>query len=95
LFEVDAVQAKIITLEPGECVPPHHHSGATDHMFTIEGTLTVEFHNARETREFVAGQHCTVRPGIVHSTINRGKTTCRFLLVHTGKYDFHPEKAPA
>jgi quercetin dioxygenase-like cupin family protein len=88
LYESDALRASILTLAPGQGVPPHHHSDVTDHMFIIGGTLTVEFHELKETRTFEAGRNCMIRPGVVHSTLNQAETTCRFLLVQPGRFDF-------
>jgi quercetin dioxygenase-like cupin family protein len=87
LFEAEGAQASLLTLAPGQYVPLHRHSEATDYVFVVDGVLTVEFHGS-ETRSFGPGQRCTIRPGVAHATVNRGAQTCRFLLVQMGRYDF-------
>lgn len=96
LFEAAEARASLLTLAPGQYVPLHHHSDVTDFMFVVDGLLTVEFRNGVETRSFAPGQRCTIRPGVAHSTRNRGSAVCRVLLVQVGRYDFLPvpEDAP-
>jgi quercetin dioxygenase-like cupin family protein len=88
LFEAPEARASLVTLAPGQFVPPHRHGSCSDFMFVVDGVLTVEFHEGQEDRAFERGQRCTVRPGVVHSTVNRADAECRFLLVQIGRYDF-------
>jgi quercetin dioxygenase-like cupin family protein len=90
LFEAEKARASLLSLAPGQYVPLHRHSDVTDYMFVVEGVLTVEFRSGAETRSFEPGQRCTIRPGVAHSTVNRGPAPCRFLLVQVGRYDFEP-----
>jgi mannose-6-phosphate isomerase-like protein (cupin superfamily) len=90
LFSAEEARASLLTLAPGQYVPPHRHSDVTDFFFVVEGVLTVEIHGDT-TRSFPAGQRCTIRSGVAHMTVNRGSTRCRFLLVQMGRYDFQPE----
>jgi quercetin dioxygenase-like cupin family protein len=90
LLITEAMRVSLLTLAPGQYVPLHTHSDCTDHMFVVEGTLTVAFQGERPPRACAAGERCLIRPGVAHTTINRGASTCRFLLVQTGRYDFQP-----
>lgn len=90
LFEAEEARASLLTLAPGQYVPLHRHSDVTDYMFVVDGVLTVGFRDGVETRSFEPGQRCTIRPGVAHTTLNRGSAICRCLLVQVGRYDFRP-----
>ena len=90
LLKGGAVQASVLTLEPGEEVSDHLHSHVTDYMFVLEGTLSVKCEARSSSGTFNTGDVCRVSPGVVHATLNRGQTVCRFLLVQVGEYDFVP-----
>jgi quercetin dioxygenase-like cupin family protein len=83
------VQARILTLGPGDSIPWHYHSETTDHYFVLRGSLTIETRNPGAERELEIGGHHQIMPGTAHFLSNRGIIDCQFLLVQgTGKYDW-------
>src|SRR5258705_2086807 len=80
------------TLDPGESIPWHHHSGVADHYYGLENKVVVEPRNPAARHEIGAGQSTIVTPPIAHHVSNPGATRCRFLLVQgVGHYDFVKE----
>ena len=68
------------TLDPGEFIPWHHHTGVADYYYALENEVGV-------------GQMATVTPPTAHHVSNPGTTPCRFLLIQgVGKYDFVKEE---
>jgi quercetin dioxygenase-like cupin family protein len=91
LLEGGVVRASLVTLAPGQQVPPHHHSDVTDHIFVVEGELTIEFHDTKDRRTFAPESLCTIRPSVIHATKNESQNVCKFLLVQLGRFDFVEE----
>jgi quercetin dioxygenase-like cupin family protein len=82
------------TLDPGEAIPWHHHTGVSDYYYGLEGLLLVETRNPEARHEIRVGQSARVNPPSAHHVSNPGRSPCRFLLVQgVGKYDFVREDA--
>jgi len=80
------------TLDPGEAIPWHHHTGVADHYYGLESKVMVETRNPTARHEVGVGQTATVTPPTAHHVSNPGTTPCRFLLIQgVGQYDFIKE----
>jgi quercetin dioxygenase-like cupin family protein len=81
------------TLDPGEAIPWHHHTGVSDYYYGLEGVVLVETRNPDARHELRIGQSARVNPPSAHHVSNPGRSPCRFLLVQgVGKYDFVREE---
>lgn len=81
------------TLDPGEAIPWHHHTGVADYYYGLEGKVVVETRNPAARHEVGAGQSATVTPPTAHHVSNPTREPCRFLLVQgVGQYDFVKEE---
>lgn len=77
------------TLDPGETIPWHRHSGVSDYYYGLEGRVVVQTREPAARHELGAGQSATVMPPVVHQVSNASGAPCRFLLIQgVGKYDF-------
>lgn len=81
------------TLNPGESIPWHHHTGVADFYYGLESKVLVETRNPTARHEVGVGQTAAVTPPTAHHVSNPGTTPCRFLLVQgVGQYDFIREE---
>jgi quercetin dioxygenase-like cupin family protein len=83
------MQARLLTLAPGDNIPWHYHSEVTDHYFVLRGILTVNAKNTGEAHDLEVGSHHEITPGTTHSLSNRNGLDCQFLLLQgVGEYDW-------
>ena len=76
------VQARILTLAPGDVIPWHYHKQCADYYFVLEGTLTIATREPTiAQRTFGIGATHTIAPGTAHFLTNRSTADCRFLLL--------------
>ena len=81
------------TLDPGEFIPWHHHTGVADYYYGLESKVVVQTRNPTARHEVGVGQTATVTPPTAHHVSNPGTTPCRFLLIQgVGQYDFFREE---
>ena len=81
------------TLDPGEFIPWHHHTGVADYYYGLESKVVVQTRNPAARHEVGVGQTATVTPPTAHHVSNPGTTPCRFLLIQgVGQYDFFREE---
>ena len=81
------------TLDPGEFIPWHHHTGVADYYYGLESKVVVQTRNPTARHEVGVGQTATVTPPTAHHVSNPGTTPCRFLLIQgVGQYDFVKEE---
>ncbi|HCR12772.1 cupin domain-containing protein [Solidesulfovibrio sp.] len=91
LLDTPAARATLMTLAPGQRIPPHRHTHVTDHTFCLSGAAVVTLHNPEETLALGPGDASRVPPGRVHEVANAGETPARLLLLQgPGAYDFLP-----
>jgi quercetin dioxygenase-like cupin family protein len=83
------VRARIFTLAPGEIIPWHYHSKATDYYFVLNGKLTIDTHTPEDHRTLAVGERYHIAPGTSHMNSNRELIDCQFLLLQgVGHYDW-------
>ena len=83
------MEASVLTLDAGDCVPWHYHSEITDHFVCLEGELVVETRAPRAEHRLMPGQRCAVPPKTAHYVHGRDGTACKFLIVQgVGAYDY-------
>lgn len=93
---LDTPQARVtlMTLAPGQSVPPHSHTSVTDTTFCLSGLATITLigpDGPAERLRLTPGDRADVGPGQVHSLTNSGTVPARVLLVQgPGAYDFKP-----
>lgn len=76
-------------LAPGEAHSWHHHTEVTDHIWCLEGALTLEFRDPPRVERLLPGDSGIVPPGTVHRVANPGAGRGRYLLVQgIGTYDY-------
>lgn len=81
------------TLDPGQSIPWHHHTGVTDYYYGLESQVVVETRNPSARHEVGVGRTATVTPPTAHHVSNPGTMPCRFLLIQgIGQYDFVREE---
>ena len=91
ILTTDQARVTLMTLAPGQAIPPHRHSQVTDTTFCLEGQAAVRFPDTGESTALSVGQHASVTPGRLHEVANVGDGVCRLLLVQgPGQYDFLP-----
>ena len=79
------------TLEPGQMIPWHYHTGITDTTFCVEGTVQIEMLGPPESVLLAVGESHAVPVNRPHKVTPAGGKPCRFLLIQgVGKYDRHP-----
>lgn len=92
LLETPQARATLMTLAPGQSIPPHRHSAAVDHTFCLSGTARLFLGNPAETLTLTPGDRARVPPGRPHALANAGAVPLRVLLLQgPGAYDFVPE----
>jgi quercetin dioxygenase-like cupin family protein len=83
------VQARILTLAPGDVIPCHSHSESTDHYFVLRGTLTIKTRHPDSECKMEIGDRHQIMPGTAHLISNQGAIDCQFLLLQgVGKFDW-------
>ena len=81
----------LLTLDPGQSIPPHRHSTVTDDTFCLSGTARLHIGDPPVFRTLAPGERATVPPDTVHGVANAGSVPVRLLLVQgPGTYDFLP-----
>ena len=91
ILTTDQARVTLMTLAPGQAIPPHRHSQVTDTTFCLEGQAAIRFPDAGEIVALSVGLHASVAPGRLHEVANVGEGVCRLLLVQgPGHYDFLP-----
>jgi quercetin dioxygenase-like cupin family protein len=81
----------LMTLAPGQSIPPHSHTAVTDTTFCLSGLAEVTLCDPTEHLRLTPGDRTTVHPGRIHGVANVGTLPCRLLLVQgPGAYDFNP-----
>ena len=94
-------QVREFTVAPGEEVPWHYHSEATDWCYCLEGVVAAQSRDRLGTgkvtmRRLTPGLSCRIEAGTVHRLTSGSDTMCRYLLVQAGgKYDFNKVEAAA
>jgi quercetin dioxygenase-like cupin family protein len=84
------IRVRLFTLEKGDVIPWHYHSGSTDHYFVLRGKLTIETRNPDRRHDRAAGERYKTLPNVTHRISNEAPSECQFLLVQgIGKYDWH------
>ena len=87
LAEAPQARLREMTLAPGQGLPIHRHSQATDVFYVLEGR--VAFTRAAEELKLESGQAVAVEPGVAHGMKNNGPGAARVLLWQgCGAYDF-------
>jgi quercetin dioxygenase-like cupin family protein len=67
------------TMQPGDVIPWHIHSGYV--LVTVtQGTLTRQ-ESCGETTDYAAGQGWSEDPGDIHQAVNNGKEAVVFMLL--------------
>jgi len=80
-----------LTLSPGETVPWHWHSDASDYYIGLEGITVVETRAPRQRFELAAGQTCRVPPKQAHHVSGKDGGYCKVAILQgVGRYDFNP-----
>lgn len=92
ILNTPEARVTLMTLAPGQAVPPHRHTVVTDTAFCLAGLAEVACREPEERLRLLPGDRATVAPGRVHHLRNIGAAPCRVLLVQgPGAYDFVPE----
>lgn len=91
ILETAEARATLMTLAPGQAIPPHRHSAVTDHTFCLSGTAAITLYEPREVVPLAPGDRASVPPGRAHGVANTGDGPVRLLLIQgPGVYDFLP-----
>jgi quercetin dioxygenase-like cupin family protein len=91
LIKTAEVQIRVLALEPGEAVAWHTHTEVVDHIFCLEGELTVFFQDPAEEIRLRPGQYCQVKTLRAHRVVNSSHEPGKYLLIQgIGRYDFNP-----
>lgn len=91
---LSAPEAKVtlMTLDPGQAIPPHRHTTVKDTTFCLSGLAEVRLYAPDARHRLGPGDRCDVPAGRVHAVRNIGTIPCRLLLVQGGgAYDFLPQ----
>lgn len=95
ILETAEAKVSVMTLDPGQAIPPHSHGQVTDTTFCLAGLAAVQLYDPSERLRLTVGDRTAVPPGRVHSVVNIGTIPCRLLLVQgPGRYDFQPAPLP-
>jgi len=90
ILETGNVQVRIMVLEANEVTAWHFHSEVTDRMLCLEGLVSVEYQDPRESIELACGERCEVAVTRAHRVVNMTPETAKYLLVQgVGCYDFN------
>jgi quercetin dioxygenase-like cupin family protein len=90
ILETGNVRVRIMVLDANEATVWHFHSEVTDRMLCLEGLVSVEYQDPRESIELACGERCEVAVTRVHRVVNMSPETAKYLLVQgVGRYDFN------
>jgi quercetin dioxygenase-like cupin family protein len=85
------VRVTLMTLDPGQLIPPHWHTTVTDTTFCLAGLAELTLFDPDTHQDLTPGDRADVEPGRVHAVRNAGPRPCRLLLIQgVGAYDFLP-----
>lgn len=85
------MQAQVLTLSAGQCIPWHYHNEIFDTMICLEGSVIVETRAPRHEYALAPGQRCSVPPKTAHYVHGKDGSPCKFLNIQgVGVYDFMP-----
>ena len=90
---LSAPEAKVtlMTLDPGQSIPPHRHTTVKDTTFCLAGLAELTLFSPDERHRLTPGDRWDVPAGRVHTVRNIGTIPCRLVLVQGGgAYDFLP-----
>ena len=73
----DYGMVEIVSLPGVPGPPPHFHEDASEFFYVAEGALDVQVDG--EWQRLEAGQSICLRPGQVHTLMNRTETPCRWV----------------
>jgi quercetin dioxygenase-like cupin family protein len=94
LLDTPEARVSLMTLDPGQRIPPHCHTAVTDTTLCLAGLAEMTLCAPDERRRLTPGDRTDVAPGRVHSLRNAGTIPCRLLLIQGGgSYDFVPDAA--
>lgn len=89
IAETDDLRVQILTLEPGEDVPWHHHTEVTDTFICLDGPMVVELKDPAKDVELNPGEQFAVAPFTGHRVVGKNDGRCRFVIVQgIGAHDF-------
>jgi len=89
LLETDDVRVRILHLSVGGVTPEHYHTEVTDHIVCLEGQIEIRLQTPEEDAILNPGERIEIPPRRVHTVINLGARSSKYLLVQgVGKYDF-------
>ena len=85
------MQAQVLTLAAGQCIPWHYHNEIADTMICLEGSVVVETRAPRQEYLLAPGERCSVPPKTAHYVHGKDGGPCKFLNIQgVGVYDFMP-----
>ncbi len=88
--ETPTLRVLEMTLEVGEKVPWHWHSGITDRFYCLAGKVEIECRAPKAMHHLLPGDSCSVAEKVAHEVRNIGDVTARLVLVQgVGAYDYH------
>jgi len=91
ILDTPEARVTLMTLAPGQSIPPHSHSAVTDTTFCLSGLATITLDAPPERLRLTPGDRADVAPGRVHGVANAGTLPARLLLIQgPGAYDFRP-----
>ncbi len=89
LIDTSTVRVRILTLDKGNAIPWHHHTQVIDHTVCLEGEIEIHLQGPEETLTLTPGQRHQIQPKRIHTIVNPGEITARYLLIQgVGEYDF-------
>jgi quercetin dioxygenase-like cupin family protein len=92
ILDTPEARVTLMTLDPGQAIPPHRHTSVTDTTFCLAGLAEVTCRDPDQHLRLAPGDRSTVAPGRVHGLRNIGDVCCRVLLIQGGgRYDFVAE----
>ena len=91
ILETAEARVTLMTLAPGQSIPPHRHTTVTDTTFCLSGSATITLEGPSERLLLTPGDRASVPPGRIHTVANPGEAPVRLLLIQgPGAYDFLP-----
>ena len=89
ILQTAGVRVVEYVLPPGDMHAWHHHSEVTDHFYCLEGEITIDVRDPRQTERLHMGQTLSIAPGVMHRAGNPAECVSRYLLVQgVGRYDY-------
>jgi mannose-6-phosphate isomerase-like protein (cupin superfamily) len=88
--KTDALQVRIMNLNPREVAAWHYHTRVTDDIFCLTGKIAVRMRDPDLEIHLEPGQRCRIETGRVHQLENLNNTEASYLLVQgIGHYDYN------